>query len=195
LLGIVDARLGDCARAVIELDTFLSRVPVDDPRAIEAITVRDRCKEELTAKIGTLSVESSPSGAEVRLDVQDKAPDGVTPWRNDQISVGNHVVFLRKPGYLQGLSAVQISRGGLTNVQIALQPEPVAAPPPVVNARPAPAPQVIVAQSPPPPPKKSKAWIAAVVVPLGVVVIAGAIGLGFYEADKQVYKLPPVGGM
>src|SRR6516165_11792935 len=37
-LGLVDARLGRCKEAIDELEVFLKRVPLNDTRAIEAIT-------------------------------------------------------------------------------------------------------------------------------------------------------------
>lgn len=176
LLGIVDARLGDCARAVEELDTFLKRVQADDPRAIESITVRDRCKEELQPKLGALVIESIPSGAEVRLDQKDKPPEGTTPWRNESIPAGNHVVFLSKPGYQASVSIVQVARGGVSNVQVVLPAEP----PPNVVERPATSPTQLVAQAPPPPKKKWKLWVG-IGVPVGVVLGVGAFLLGCYE--------------
>ena len=51
-----------------ELEIFLGKVQPDDPRTSEAVVLRDRCKEELQPKLGTLVVESEPSGAEVRLE-------------------------------------------------------------------------------------------------------------------------------
>jgi tetratricopeptide (TPR) repeat protein len=42
-LGVTAAEQGDCARAVRELDTFLSLVPANDDRVPEAHRVRARC--------------------------------------------------------------------------------------------------------------------------------------------------------
>lgn len=45
-LGLVYARQGRCAEAVTEVDVFIQRVPASDPRAVEAVTLRDRCQPE-----------------------------------------------------------------------------------------------------------------------------------------------------
>jgi hypothetical protein len=172
-LGLVDARLGDCGAAVGELETFLSKVPPNDSRTVEAITLRDRCKEELAPKLGTLSVESSPGGAEVRIDDERTAPVGTTPWRSDKIAAGPHLVFLSKDGFQTVSKSVKVTRGSEVRLDLTLQPNPVAVAPQVVAA------PALTAQAPAPLPAKrrSRAWIAGPVVG-GVVLLAGAVVLG-----------------
>ena len=129
-LGLVDARLGRCADAVEELGVFLTRVAPEDPRAAEAVALRDRCRDELKPKLGTLVVDSTPTGAEVRLDVAGSPPVGVTPYRNDALAAGNHVVFVGKPGFVGAAQGVAINRGETVQVQIVLQEAP---PPPTAR--------------------------------------------------------------
>jgi tetratricopeptide (TPR) repeat protein len=43
-LGLADAQLGDCAQALLELETFLKRVPADDERVPEVTRRRDQCQ-------------------------------------------------------------------------------------------------------------------------------------------------------
>src|SRR5205814_70623 len=62
-LGMTEARLGDCAAAIRDLDSFLRLIPPRDPRIPEAVTVRDRCRADLQPQLGSLAVESAPPGA------------------------------------------------------------------------------------------------------------------------------------
>ena len=50
LLGLVEARLGNCAEAVANLDEFLRRASLDDARRAEAQAVRDDCQQQLRPK-------------------------------------------------------------------------------------------------------------------------------------------------
>src|SRR5438132_9838649 len=61
-LGLTEARLGDCASAIRDLDAFLKVIPPRDARSPEAVTVRDRCKADLQPQLGSLSVETTPPG-------------------------------------------------------------------------------------------------------------------------------------
>jgi tetratricopeptide (TPR) repeat protein len=83
-LGLVDARMGRCDEAVRELEAFIERVPRDDPRAVEAVTLRDRCVAEPAAKkappvaLETRPVER-PRNAE--LEVTSAPPSQPKPKR------------------------------------------------------------------------------------------------------------------
>ena len=68
-LGLVDARLGRCKDAVDELTHFLQLISADDPRAVEAIAVRDACKSELAAAAHSSSSEDELA-ARVRREVE-----------------------------------------------------------------------------------------------------------------------------
>src|SRR5687767_4119857 len=54
LLGVVDFRLGRCKEALQELDAFLAKVGPNDRRVTEVVSMRDKCKEDLAPKVGTL---------------------------------------------------------------------------------------------------------------------------------------------
>ncbi len=109
-LGLVDARMGRCGDAIKELEIFLQKVPPGDSRAAEAVTLRDRCREDVQPRLGSLVVETSPSGAEVRLDDPSAPVAGVTPFRGESVPIGNHVVFVQKPGYEQVARGVAITQ-------------------------------------------------------------------------------------
>jgi hypothetical protein len=196
-LGLVDARAGRCKEAVEELDTFIGRVPPGDPRTVEAITIRDRCKEELQPKVGTLVIESTPTGAEVLLDDLDRAPVGTTPYRNDALTVGSHLLALRKPGHRQLTKSITLGRGETIRLDLSLTPEaapvavtPVPAPVPAANTLTAPAPE--------PAPKKSNKIAIAVGVTVGVVAAAAlgiGLGIGLGGGDNAgITRLPPLSG-
>jgi hypothetical protein len=190
-LGLVDARLGRCAEAIQELDEFVRRVPTNDTRAVEAITIRDRCKEELQPKVGTLVIESTPPGAEVHLD-EPEAPAGVTPYRNDAVPVGSHVVYLHKPGYRALEKSVRVGRNETVRLDLALSAEPTPSP------SPSPSPSVVLTppSTQPPAPtvekRKSKLWIIGVVA--GAVAVAGlGVGLGIgLSGHSNETVLPPL---
>ncbi len=181
-LGLVDARLNRCAEAVQELDTFLGKVPPSDARAIEAITVRDRCKEELSPKVGTLVIDSTPSGAEVRLD--DAAqPSGLTPFRDEHVAVGSHVVALHKDGFRPLTHVITVQRGATLELTLSLQPEPAA-----TATAPAPAPAPVVTARPVEHKRRSRAWIAGVVVgAVAVLAIGVGLGVGLAASNESTY--------
>jgi hypothetical protein len=182
-LGLVDARMGHCDDAIKELEIFLQKVPPNDSRAAEAVTLRDRCREDLQPRTGGLSVDTTPPGADVRLDDAAAEPSGATPFRTDAISAGNHVVFLHKSGYEDITRGVAISPRVVTRVDVRLVPLP---------------PRQNVVENRPPRhdterPKKKPYWIAGVVI--GVVAVAAvAVGLGVgLTQQPHIEELPPVG--
>src|SRR5262249_39795466 len=95
-LGLVDARMGHCDDAIKELEIFPKRVRPTAPGAAGALTLRDRCREDLQPRLGALTVDTRPEGAEVRIDDQAAPPAGATPYRNDTLPAGNHVLFVHK---------------------------------------------------------------------------------------------------
>lgn len=132
-LGLVDARLGRCGEAVEELTRFLGMVPAGDPRALEALAIRDACNRDLIPKLGVVVIESTPPGAVVKID---ETAEGVTPWRGN-LRVGSHVVELSRPGFHGAMKSVGVTLGGEIRLDVTLQPEVVAVTP---AASPAPAP-------------------------------------------------------
>jgi hypothetical protein len=129
LVGMVDAQLGRCAEAIGELEIFIAKVGAEDSRRTDAIALRDRCRDDLAPKVGTLLVDSEPSGAEVRLDDASSAVVGTTPYQNKALAIGHHLVFVRKSGFVPASTAVSVGRNETVHVQLALAPQPVAPPP------------------------------------------------------------------
>jgi hypothetical protein len=184
-LGLVDARMGHCADAVRELETFLQKVPAGDARVAEAVTLRDRCREDVQPRVGTLVVESTPSGAEVRLDDASAVEVASTPFRNDAVPAGNHVVFVKKGGYELVTRGVAVNQHETVKVELTLKALPRSA-----HTESAP---VSSKEEKPAPPKKKRYWIAGVVV--GVVAAAAlgvGLGVGLTANSSSGNVFPPV---
>jgi len=49
-LALTEAALGECPTALVNVESFLSRIAADDPRVAEMVQVRQRCVLELHAK-------------------------------------------------------------------------------------------------------------------------------------------------
>jgi hypothetical protein len=182
-LGLVDARMGRCADAVKELDTFLAKVPPSDGRVAEAVTLRDRCKDELVPRLGTLVVESVPPDAEVRLDDANAPAAGKTPYRNEAVPAGNHALFVRKSGYEAVTRGVALAQKETVRVELTLKPEAV-----VAGTAPPVAPPLAKADRP-----KKRYWIAGVVV--GVVAAAAlgvGLGVGLTQSSSADNTLPAI---
>jgi hypothetical protein len=189
-LGLVEARLNHCKEAVENLDQFLQRVPPNDPRTAEAVTVRDRCREELAPKIGNLIIESTPDGAEVRLDDEQSAPAGVTPFTNPATPAGPHVVFLTKQGYRRVTRGFKVGRGETVRLDFSLQeagvpPAAIVVPAPTVTRTPAPVETT----------RRPRYWIAGVVVgAVAVAALAVGLGVGLSGAGSNEAVLPAIRG-
>jgi hypothetical protein len=180
-LGLVDARLGRCGEAIKELEIFLQKVPPNDSRAAEAVTLRDRCREDLQPRLGGLAVDTTPAGAEVRLDDAAAPPSGATPYRNDALPAGSHVVFVKKGGYEEVTRGVTIVPREVARVELKLVPLPGR-----VSA------DNDVEELPQRPKKKKPYWVAGVVV--GVLAAAGlAVGLGIGLTQPHTEVFPTVG--
>ena len=187
-LGLVDARMGRCGDAIKELEIFLQKVPPGDQRTAEAVTLRDRCREDLQPRVGSLVVESTPPGAEVRLDDANADPVGVTPYRSDSVPAGNHVVFVHRAGYESITRGVAVSPRETAQLELALTPSSRG----VVTAQPPPRRTEVVAQPTTTTVHKKKPyWVAGVVV--GVLAAAGlAVGLGIGLTQTNVTEFPPI---
>jgi hypothetical protein len=188
-LGLVDARMGHCGDAIKELEIFLQKVPPGDQRTAEAVTLRDRCREDLQPRVGSLVVESTPPGAEVRLDDASSDPVGATPYRSDSVPAGNHVVFVHRAGYESITRGVQVSPRETAQLELALTPSSRGA----VAAEPPPRRTELVAQPTPKAAHKKKPyWVAGVVI--GVLAAAGlAVGLGIGLTQTNVTEFPHIG--
>ena len=66
----------------------------------------------LESNFGFITVKSEPNGADVYVDDQKV---GTTPYMMQKITIGNHVVELRKMGYENYAEMVSITRGDINN--------------------------------------------------------------------------------
>ena len=186
-LGLVEARLGHCAQAVDYLDRFITRVPGKDPRTIEAVTVRDRCRDELTPKLGKVIIESTPSGADVRLDTDTGVPVGTTPFQSAEVKAGSHVVNLSKTGFQAVSKVFALSKGDTVRLDVVLNAELA---PVVVTSANNP-----ITTTTTPPPKKSKVWIGVLAAGLvGVAALGVGLGVGLSRGAPQEAVFPSVAG-
>lgn len=60
-LAMTEVELGDCDNARIHVESFLSRVPVGDPRVPEVISLRERCAPPRPAPVLTTTAPASAS--------------------------------------------------------------------------------------------------------------------------------------
>jgi len=169
LLGIVDFRLGRCQEAIGELEAFLGKVGSDDRRVPEVTSIRDKCKADLAPKLGTLIVDSTPHGAKVRLDDEHSEPVGTTPYTNNALPVGPHVVFVEHDGFRSSSRGFTLQKSEKLRLEFGLQKESDA----VVSVKVLPAGK----------PVYRRGWFWGVVG--GVVVAAGVgVGLGVYYGTR-----------
>lgn len=75
--------------------------------------------EVTTDEVGELDITTSPSGASVYLD---STYMGTTPYTNDEIIVGSHVVKISLSGYTEISKIVKITEGDTTSVDQTLSP-------------------------------------------------------------------------
>jgi hypothetical protein len=113
-LALTEIQLGDCRRALVHLEGFLSRVPADDARVAELVRLRELCQ-----RTGELRVESSPPKASLRID---GAIVGATPYRARSLRAGPHVLVADKPGFASQRREVVVAAGGELDVRFALSP-------------------------------------------------------------------------
>jgi hypothetical protein len=164
LLGVVDFRLGHCKEAVEELETFLGKVGPNDRRVTEVVSMRDKCREELAPKIGELTVESNPAGADVFLDDDSTGHSvGTTPYKNTEMPIGAHVVFLHKKGFKPESRGINLQKNDRLKVAFTLVKEELAH-----------APQK---------PLYKKGWFWGVFAS-AVAVAGGAVAVGVYYGTR-----------
>jgi len=106
-LAMTEVELGDCRSALVNIESFLSRVPAGDPRVAEVIALRGRC-----VSTGTLRVDSVPSGAALHVD--GGSPIATTPTPNLAIAAGTHRLTLAKPGYVALEAPLEVRATGVT---------------------------------------------------------------------------------
>ncbi len=113
-LALTEVQLGDCRRALVNIEAFLSRVPDDDERVPEIVRLRELCQ-----RTGALRVESTPPRASLRID---GAIVGTTPYRAPSLQAGPHVLVAEKPGFATQSRDVVLAAGGELDVRFALSP-------------------------------------------------------------------------
>jgi len=74
-------------------------------------------------KTGSLTVTSDPSGAYLYVD-STYQPVGLTPYTVQGLSVGNHKVWVTKPGYMEYITTLYINKGS-NFLNVVLTPIPV----------------------------------------------------------------------
>jgi len=105
-LALAEAEIDDCQSALINLDAFAARVAAADPRLAELLALRDRCLHT-----GTLGVDSTPSGAAIRID--GGPPIATTPARRLAMRAGPHQVTVEKRGYEPQSQRVDVAAFGI----------------------------------------------------------------------------------
>lgn len=179
-LGLSEARLGHCLESLRYLREFLSRVSATDPRRAEAEAVQAGCQQDLSSHSGSLEITSIPEGADVRLDEASHPSSGRTPVRIDNLSPGNHTIFLQKAGFDALSQNVTIEKGQVGRLSMQL---------------------LATAATPAPTAKKSNKKVILAVVLTSVAVAAGVglgVGLGLGLRSESEYSpgratvLPPI---
>lgn len=80
--------------------------------------------EALRPSVAVVRVESTPPGAEVRLDRRDLPVRGTTPIEL-AVSPGTHLVFVTRRGYAEGTATTSAAIGSTAHVALELVPEPI----------------------------------------------------------------------
>jgi hypothetical protein len=125
LLALVDSRLGRCQDAIDEAKTFLALAKPDDSRRAEVVGIRDECLRTMAPRVGALTVDSAPSGADVHLDREDAPSLGTTPLKVDA-PIGRHAVVVSKAGFVTSTQIVDVAPGVGATVTVTLNPAPAA---------------------------------------------------------------------
>jgi hypothetical protein len=112
-LAMTEVELGDCRSALVDIESFLSRVPVGDPRVAEVIALRGRC-----VATGMLRVDSAPSGAAIHVDGGPTV--ATTPTPSLAIAAGMHRLTIAKPGYAALEASLEVRAIGVTYARYAL---------------------------------------------------------------------------
>ena len=183
---VVLLSLAECAVRLGKLDdaeALFQRYLSTRPDAPDRAEIEQKLAE-LRATPSTLALNTQPSGARVKLDGADTGK--VTPAELT-LTRGSHRVEVALDGYLPLSETVEINIGSRHELQIALQPAPVA-PPPQPVAKPTPPP-------PPPPPAPrdtdptAALWVTSIVGAAGLVT--GTV-LGFMVlAERSDYDASP----
>jgi len=112
-LALTAIQLGDCARALVDIEGFLTRVPATDPRVEEMTRWKNLC-----ARTGVLRVDSTPPRASLRID---GALVGTTPYQSLSMRAGTHTLRAEIAGSAASRSIV-VEPGRELAVHLALPP-------------------------------------------------------------------------
>jgi len=115
-LALTEIQLGDCARALVDIEGFLTRVDAADPRVPEMTRWRELC-----ARTGGLRVESTPPNVSLRID---GAMVGSTPYQSLSMRAGTHTLHAESPGYRPAERSVVVEPGRSIEVHLALPAAP-----------------------------------------------------------------------
>lgn len=74
---------------------------------------------------GTISVTSSPTGAEVYVN---NAKVGITPVTSNEVQPGSYTVTIRLSGYTEWSSVTEVTAGSTSSVSASLSPLPKQSP-------------------------------------------------------------------
>ena len=111
-LALVEVQLGDCTKALANIEAFLSRVAEDDARRAEMLRLRELC-----SRTGTLAIRTTPERAQLRID---GAHVGVAPYRSGAFAVGKHEITAEAAGYDALSRSLVVTAGGTHDVHLTL---------------------------------------------------------------------------
>ncbi|MFA6331638.1 MAG: PEGA domain-containing protein [Methanoregula sp.] len=137
--------------------------------------------EITTDAVGSIEVASSPKGATLYVDTENK---GTTPITVDDLDVGTHKLILKKSGYSDWTRSVKVTNAGITTVDADL--EAITTAPTVSTPVPTTAPTTVkttrksTIATPTPWPSDTPTPAS----PVGTLVIVGAIGLALIAVRK-----------
>ncbi len=60
-LALTESSLGECQQALVDIESFLSRIPADDPRVAEMVQLREHCVVELHAQRAPAPAAPAPA--------------------------------------------------------------------------------------------------------------------------------------
>ena len=111
-LALVEVQLGDCAKALANIEGFLARVAVDDARRAEMLRLRELC-----SRTGTLAIRTTPERAQLRID---GAHVGVAPYRSGAFAIGEHTIIAEADGYDTLSRSLVVTAGGHHDLHLSL---------------------------------------------------------------------------
>jgi hypothetical protein len=114
-LALTEIQLGDCQRALVNIEGFLSRVKPDEPRVAELVRLRELCQ-----RTGVLRVDSTPVRVTLHLD---GAYVGTTPFHARSLQSGSHTLRAEARGHRAAHQTVELPAGGTLDVHLRLAPQ------------------------------------------------------------------------